>query len=267
MNGNSQRFWHIVSALKQGDPLPADAQRLTSSASTRVVRVSEADKDYYVKVFLPRGRLELLKRVMLGSRAQRAALAADTLAQAGFHTPAVVAFGNVGGASWLVTEGVAGLGLGIYADVFLRGPLSTARLAWKRSILHAFGDLVGRLHRQGIIHGDLRLNNVLIDTYSPVPMFYLIDNERNRRFKGMPPRALIVKNLVQASLLYPVFGTRTDRLRFFEAYAEHFPTLSGQERRSLLREVQRRSSQRLESLAQRPLAKRPELENVYNVPA
>jgi tRNA A-37 threonylcarbamoyl transferase component Bud32 len=260
-------FGEIVDALMRDAPLPAEARRMASSASTRVARLTTAGKNYYVKVFLPRGRLELLKRLVIGSRAQRATRAADTLAQAGFHTPAVVASGDRGSASWLITEAVAGVGLGIYADVFLRGPLSPARLAWKRSILRAFGDLVGRLHRQGIIHGDLRLNNVLIDVHSPVPVFYLIDNERNRRFKNRPPRKLIVKNLVQASLLYPVFGSRADRLRFFQAYAAHFAALTGRERRDLMRDVQGRSELRLDSLARRSVSPRPELEKVYNVPA
>lgn len=255
---------------KQLKTLLADGEHplaVPSSVATRVARVEAGGEAFYVKVFLARNWLDSIKQQFRGSRAARATKAARILRQAGFRTPDIVLSGDHGARSWLVSRAVPGVSLGIYAESFLRGALSRERMAWKRLIIARLGDLVGSLHRQGIVHGDLRLNNILIDAHEKTPVFYLIDNERNRHFTGLPPEKLRVKNLVQVGLLYPAFGSRTDQLRFFRAYWRQLPTADTSERRRITDTAQDKYRGRLADLARKPRQNPPSApRGVSNVP-
>lgn len=258
----------LVKSLLAHEALPEGATLVPSSCAAQVVRARIGGELFFMKVFLPQGIADRLKQTLRGSRASRAKQAAQALHRAGFYTPPVVLAGEAPGLSWMVTRAVPGIALGLYLDAFLRGPLSVERLAWKRRILLALGELAGRLHGQGFIHGDLRLNNILIDAHAPAPVFYLVDNERNRCFPNLPPRKLRIKNLVQLSLVYPELGTRTDRQRFFRTYWGQLPSPGARERQMLVAEVEEKSRLRLGKLARKPLQKNTvKLTDVSNVPS
>ena len=104
--------------------------------------------------------------------------------------------------------------LGRYA-----GPIDAARREEKRSIVRAFGRFVGRLHRAGIYHGDLKAVNVFVRwTGEGEPAFRLVDYDRVRFGRSVSRRRRI-KNLAQVAASVAVLITKTDRLRFFLAYA------------------------------------------------
>ena len=86
----------------------------------------------------------------------------------------------------------------------------------KRDLLRQFGLTVGRMHRAGVVHGDLRPGNVLVRRNGNRWEFFLIDNERTRRHRYLRGR-LRRKNLVQINML-PRGISNTDRMRFFLPY-------------------------------------------------
>ena len=86
----------------------------------------------------------------------------------------------------------------------------------RRQLLHVLGEAVGRMHRAGIVHGDLRPGNILARKSDGRWEVFFIDNERTKKWPFLPNR-LRLKNLVQINML-PSDVSKTDRLRFFHAY-------------------------------------------------
>jgi len=97
--------------------------------------------------------------------------------------------------------------------------------------IRKIGRLIGRLHRTGIVHGDLRPGNILVQHSGGEPVFYFIDNARNRFFKKSMPDRLRLKNLVQMNMLLMPHITHSNRLRFFRAYLLENPGLVPHERK------------------------------------
>ncbi|GAB1260695.1 lipopolysaccharide kinase InaA family protein [Aurantivibrio plasticivorans] len=257
----------VVAALLAEQQLPTAASQVTSSSSTRVATCELEAGAVFVKVFCYRSVIDSLKQLLRGSRAARSVCAADRLMNVGLNTPAVLDVGTKQGYSWLVTSAVPAVSLGLYLDKFLRPPLGPNKLRWKRMLLGALGQVVGRLHGAGIVHGDLRLNNVLIDSKSTSPCFYIIDNERNTYFKRAIPISKIIKNLVQLSMLAPRFGTKTDRLRFLTAYFGVYQRFSRAEQRALIAQVYEVSEHRMKKLLRKPMSDNPLDERaILNVP-
>jgi tRNA A-37 threonylcarbamoyl transferase component Bud32 len=216
-----QAFAGVLTELSRGK-LPAGWHWVKSSV-TAVVAHNPGAGIYY-KEFLPRNRWESLKARLRGSRCERAVTMAEALAKRGFHTPAVLASGNIDAhRDYLLTESVDAAGIASYFASYLRNSGSAATLAWKRRLIRALGREIGRMHSQGIIHGDLRPNNVLIEFAQPTPTFHFIDNERSRCWPRQPAQKLIDKNLIQIGMLYPLDISRSDRLRFFRAYQSEYP--------------------------------------------
>lgn len=74
----------------------------------------------------------------------------------GPHVPRLVASGNIEGAPWLVMERIEGARL---ADIAARAPLAAAEVA---RLTGAVAAAVHELHRQNVIHLDLKPENVLL---------------------------------------------------------------------------------------------------------
>ena len=176
----------------------------------------------YLKRYLCRSTLDFVKHFFRSSRARRAFNASLMLQQNGFGTPVLVGLferrlGPFRTDNCLLTEEVENAGsmtqfllekfVGCGGDV----------IAERRGLIRAFAEMVGRMHAKGIFHGDLRLGNVLAVKEEQNWRFFLIDNERTRKFVRLPAR-LRLKNLVQVNMFYADGITNTDRVRFFRAY-------------------------------------------------
>ncbi len=223
--------------------LPEKWEWVDSSAHAIVARRLEPSPAYY-KEFLSRSSLEWLKSLVRGSRCTRARLNRDILSKNGFHSPSIHCWGKKGQRHFMITEGVAAIGLADFIHKNWQPPLSQKKIIVKRDIIEDLGQEIGLLHKAGIHHGDLRLNNILIKLENKKAVFHFIDNERNRCYRHIPLR-LIEKNLVQINMVFPVCVTLQDRLRFFKAYNREYVRFSPSEEKILMQKVQNRTLQRL----------------------
>ena len=211
---------------------PENCIELKSSLTSRVWKFKTNKRWYVIKMYLKRGALDSLKAFFVGSRARRACLNGEELIERGFNTPPMLALGEktVAGfvtENFLITEYLPD-SMGIYSLINSQFslPLKHEDIQLKRSALRNFGRYIGALHAKGFVHGDLRLDNIIVtELNSDKVKFHLIDNERNKFFHGDIPERLRLKNLVQVNMIVLPQITFTDRLRFFKAYLEKNPEL------------------------------------------
>ena len=236
------QYAEAVRVLLDGE-LPSGWQWVNSSANSIVARRLKPKPVYY-KEFLSRSPFEGIKNLFRGSRCQRAIVKGKMLRQRGFHSPVVYCWGKKGNRHFMISEGVDALGLGDYIRKHWQRPLSGAEISAKRRFIKKFGKIIGELHKNGICHGDLRVNNILVKKSQDDLIFYFVDNERNGLFTKIPSR-LIRKNLVQINMFQSPHITRQDRQRFFQAYCEAYGGLDPAEKLALIQGVQQRTAERL----------------------
>lgn len=221
----------LEQALSAGQKTLQEHYELTpvlSSSSSRVYKFSTsfngAERAIYFKRYLFRSNWDFIKHLVRSSRAKRAFKASLILEKNGFETPVIIAVGEhrasfLDRGNFLVTLEVEGAKQ-IYQFIPNRtDDLTKEQLRAKRRLLRAFGQTVGRMHAAGIFHGDLRLGNILAKEENHGWHFFLIDNERTRKFRRLPAR-LRLKNLVQVNMLNSDGVTKTDRMRFFKSYLQ-----------------------------------------------
>jgi tRNA A-37 threonylcarbamoyl transferase component Bud32 len=237
-----EQYAEAVRVLLDGE-LPPGWQWVTSSANSIVARRLQPKPVYY-KEFLSRSPFEGIKNFFRGSRCQRAISKGNILRQRGFHSPIVSCWGRKGNRHFMISEGVDALGLGDYIIKHWQRPLLGGEISAKRRFIKKFGTIIGNLHKTGICHGDLRVNNILVQESTGDVIFYFVDNERNTLLQKIPKR-LIRKNLVQLNMMQSPHISRQDRLRFFQAYCETYGGLSPADKLALLASVQQRTAERL----------------------
>lgn len=191
--------------------------RKVASSKNAFVAVRSLEPKIYFKIFYHRNAFDRVKELVRKSRCQRAVDGGEILIRNGFMSPKILDSGRRNGLHYMITEAIPSCGLADYIYGNWRRPLAKEQLQNKRAMLKSLGELVGSLHKRGLIHGDLRPNNILIRSGCPEVQFYFIDNERTRLYGNAPEKA-IIKNLVQIGMLFPSVVSRTDRMRFFKAY-------------------------------------------------
>lgn len=242
------QYADVVRVLLDGS-LPSGWEWVDSSANSIVARRLQPEPVYF-KEFLRRTPLEGIKNLLRGSRCRRAIHKGERLRQRGFHIPVVHCWGESGGRHFMVTKGIDAPVLGDYVIKRWRQPLLVKEILVKRRFIDKFGKKIGLLHKHGICHGDLRVNNILVQESEENIIFYFLDNERNTFFSKIP-RRLVMKNLVQLNMIQSPHVTRQDRLRFFASYCEAYGGLNPAERSALIREVQLKTAERLVKKAEK----------------
>ena len=92
------------------------------------------------------------------------------------------------------------------------------------------------MHKVGIVHGDLRPGNILMEP-SETPRFVMIDIERNS-FHQVIPLHLVQKNLVQLIKCIPFKEfTARDRLTFYHEYHAAYGRFDKSEQKKLAFDV------------------------------
>ena len=240
-----------IDQLAEGQ-LPTGWQWVDSSVNARVARYQPAGQAalYYYKEFFPRNSMESIKAVVRGSRCKRAIKQSDLLLSKGFLAPKTLCSGAlINGNEFMVSEAVQGFGVHDYITGQLAAMPKASRIAATTTLMQNLGAEIGRLHRAGFVHGDLRPNNVMLAPANGEQRFIFIDNERTREYTRIPQK-LVEKNLVQINMIRAEQLSLGNRLRFFEAYCAHYPRYTEMEQRQLACTVHQRTQERLSKKAQ-----------------
>jgi len=208
-----------------------DANRYIRHNSSKMARLWTATAGYrgrdiriFIKEHLRRSVGDFVKNLFRDGRAKRAFKASLMLRKNGFDCPEPLVllekrFSPFNTEGILVTESIPDcLQLHTYLQRLATEGTYQPELE-KRDIISKLGDYVGKMHKLGIFHGDLRTGNILLQNDNGQRRFYLVDNERTQQFAKVPHR-LIIKNLVQLNM-FRVSISNTDRMRFLKTYNRH----------------------------------------------
>ena len=201
---------------------------------------------FYLKEYLYRSGWDFVKHIFRKSRARRAFDAAAVLGDCSIETPEVIALmekkaGPICLKNLLVTREAQDTRQ-LYDYFGMHSGRWFATAAQKKQFMQQYGRTIGRMHAAGIFHGDLRAGNVLAKRQNSKWSFFLLDNERTRKFRRLGNR-LRFKNLVQANMQQGNI-TNTDRMRFYKAYLKENPNILNNQKQ-LAKKVTTKTAQRL----------------------
>ena len=231
---------NLEQALLAGEKELREHYRLTTIQSSEFARVYKftvsfdgVERRIYFKQYLDRSILDSIKPLFRASRARRAFKASEMLAENGFESPTIIAIGEFKSGFFHTGNFLATIEVEDAKQIYQIIPkslkdLTRQQLRSKRELIRAIGQTIGRMHAKGIFHGDLRLGNVLARQDKNGWRLFFLDNERTRKFWRIPNR-LRLKNLVQINM-FRAGISRTDRLRFFEAYLSENPEIKKDEK-------------------------------------
>ena len=145
----------------------------------------------------------------------------------GFKVPSVIHSGNNGKNDYIFTKGLNSISLVDYLNKlkYEKGKNNQKKI---RSVIKITAELIGKMHKKGIIHGDLRAGNILMEIEDDKYDLYFIDNERNTLHKNIPQKYLI-KNLNQINMQPGDLLTFTDRMFFYKHYLSAFNGIKKEE--------------------------------------
>jgi RIO-like serine/threonine protein kinase len=190
----------------------------TVKRNSRNIIAFHPELKVYFKSFNHAGPKERLKRIFAGSRAQRTFNGTRLLHLAGCQAPDIVAMGRFADHDFILMESVQGPPLLNTLESYLK---HQSHPNWRLSLYQELGLTIGKMHSHGVIHGDLRGNNVVILPENHYYRLALIDNERTRqaiRFRREQRR-----NLKQIMLFGPQYITEEEQKQFFVYYFQAFP--------------------------------------------
>ena len=227
----------VVTELVGGvDGRRSDFVKVPSSSFANVFRCRLSFKNtvhnIYLKHFLYRSGWDFVKHLFRSGRAKRDFKASLMLQHNGFNTPEIIALGE------------KRIGLCCTKTFMMTGELEDAEPIHKivahigrgqsegqverKEFIAAFGRTIGQMHRAGIFHGDLRMGNILAEKNGNGWQFFFIDNERTKKYAGIPMK-LRRKNLVQLNMIGNNVSER-ERLRFFASYIVQNPSMQSKKK-------------------------------------
>lgn len=204
-------FEHDVSQL-ENNILPKNWEWVSCSKQARMARYNGSPACYF-KEFIPKSNMEILKSKFRGTRCEIWVKQARIAEDAGFEIPEILAFGVLKNKNhYLITAAGPSGSVSEYLTKKTEND-EPMRQEW----IKAFGRYIGQMHKAGIVHGDLRAGNILMEPGMP-SRFVMIDIERNS-YHSLVPLSLVKKNLVQLikRISFKHF-TAKDRALFFRHY-------------------------------------------------
>ncbi|PXF58081.1 MAG: hypothetical protein C4B58_07890 [Deltaproteobacteria bacterium] len=149
-----------------------------------------------------------------------------TFLQVGLPGPVPIAWGQDGGSSLVLSEGVSHvMRLSEWADRnFGKGShRNTQVIPAKHKIVKEVANIVGRMHSAGLHHQDLYLCHFLCGSKQDGLPLTLIDLQRVERHRRLP-RRWQVKDLAQLHFSSAQYITRQDMGRFWKVYDSIYHT-------------------------------------------
>jgi tRNA A-37 threonylcarbamoyl transferase component Bud32 len=220
------RVWSVTPAaewVEAVDRLVAAGGSLHRSKHADTYRWTRAGGDVYVKVYRRYRRWTALKDWFRPSKAENVRRMSAALTAKGFLVPHVLAVGeeHVGlgvRRSWCASAALGGEPIAARLAA-LAAATDRTTLRAKRGVLETLGREVARLHRAGVVAGDLVPANVWIAIAAADLQIAFLDHDRTRVGGTPAPWRRARRNLVQLNrIVLPGVGA-TDRLRVYRAYA------------------------------------------------
>jgi tRNA A-37 threonylcarbamoyl transferase component Bud32 len=169
----------------------------------------------YLKHFHSRWPIHRLRRRLGISDAMKEMRFGQYLAGCGVPVPEVLAAYCHDGCEWVLTRGIEP---STPLDAWHSERLARGDGAAIHRATVALAKLIGRMHRHGLLHGDLHCGNLLVWGESGEDLV-LMDLHRVWR-RQRPTRRALAANLAQLMSDRLVWTTRTQRLRFLKHYLE-----------------------------------------------
>jgi serine/threonine protein kinase len=234
-----------------------ELKRVHSSEYARIHRfaaeINGVRREIYLKQYLCRSIHALIKCFFFASRARCDYEHGKMLAGNGFNVPEVIAMGQWRGGfsekgSFLATFAIEDA-RPINHFIYEIGQASGQKGLQLRELMREVGRATGRMHAKGIIHGDLRLGNILLGRKDGMHLLFFLDNERTRKF-GKLPFSLRIKNLTQVSIAPAGKLSNTNRMRFFKEYFVQ-TGIGKKEGKAIIEATFKKTSRRFEKRQQR----------------
>jgi lipopolysaccharide kinase (Kdo/WaaP) family protein len=209
-----------VSAVER---LIAGGASLHRSKHADTYRWARPGGDVYVKVYRRYRRWTALKDWFRASKAANVRRVSAALTARGFLVPTVLAVGEERSAfgvrrSWCATAALGGEPIATRIAA-LASAADPTTLRAKRGLLDTLGREIARLHREGVVAGDLVPANVWIALAAAELRIAFLDHDRTRIAATPAPWRRARRNLVQLNRIVLRGVTTTDRLRVYRAYA------------------------------------------------
>lgn len=226
----------VVRTIESAADRPYHRSRHAVTYLTPIQAGTGSPLELYIKSFFPPRGAAALKQMIRGNRLANVIRVTGALRQAGFASPPLLLKGvhAASGRTMLASARAEGLAL---PDFIARLEGLPAR---KRELLRRLGSEVARLHRTGLVHGDLTPYNVFVTESEPAGFIFL-DHDRTRPGFVVGRSYRQLRNLVQLGRFDLAGVSNTDRLRVFKAYAAG---LDRTHRRAMARRVARMLSRR-----------------------
>ncbi len=202
--------------------LAAAGGSLHRSKHADTYRWTRPEGAIYVKVYRRYRRWTALKDWFRPSKAANVGRVSAALAAKGFLVPSLLAVGEerrlTPGRSWCATAALDGEPIAARLAA-LAVPDQPTMLRAKRGVLDSLGREVARLHRAGVVAGDLVPANVWIALAAAELQIAFLDHDRTRIGAAPAPWYASRRNLVQLNRVVLPGVVTTDRLRVWRAYA------------------------------------------------
>jgi Lipopolysaccharide kinase (Kdo/WaaP) family len=181
--------------------------------------------EFYLKTYYCPDALGKIKSLFRDSKAFCALKQGQTLQRKRFNVPPVVAAGEerkrgILMRAFLLTLGVEGLPLPIFLKPYDALPPRAGMIKQKRECLEQLATEIRRLHRLGFVHGDLTPYNLFVRSDGDGVSFFLMDNDRTRRYPPWFLQRLWKRNLLQLNRFKLPGISLQDRVRFLRSYLE-----------------------------------------------
>ncbi|KAB2837026.1 MAG: hypothetical protein F9K48_00160 [Candidatus Brocadia sp.] len=213
---------HLISFKEQPDMV------IKSSAKTGITRIAvshESIKSVCIKEHRYPSALKRFFYSFRNSPARRAWLAAHGLMAANFLTPKPIAlfeekrFARVEKSFVIMEELSRCLPCNKYVSENFSDPYDKTISGKKKRFISCLATSFKHLHDSGIYHSDLKANNIMIRELPETWDFFYLDLDRVSFQKKIAPKEKM-KNLAQLNASIPHCITYTDRLRFYQTYAD-----------------------------------------------